>query len=148
VVAATRQLVRFAKQGFAIFRAAELKLRIVLGLAAVLFVGAVTPWVFGAFYALAGIVQLPWRLTHCESFRNLDGAKLAREFALPEFLKRPPPSIMAIVDELGLAGIWYGLICLATIVGAILLIVGSNVLVGGHGQFGGAGVTLLWPLVQ
>jgi hypothetical protein len=52
---------------------------------------------------------------------------------------------VAVVRELGLVEIGYGLFCAAGIVVAIaFLAVGSDVFVPARGQFSGAGVTKHW----
>jgi hypothetical protein len=94
---------------------------------------------------LVALAQLPWRVVHGTAARTLDWPTLRAEFAPGAFVRRAPPSIVAVVRELGLAQIGYGAFCAAGIVVAIaFLAVGSDVFVPARGQFSGAGVTKHW----
>lgn len=113
--------------------------------------GAVLAAIFG--YGLSGVaigtwalVQLPWRAAHCTSLRALDRKQLARELSLSESVRRPPPSLVAVADELRLGDILLGAIALsAIVVGIAFLGLGSQAVMEAHGTFSGAGVTSVWP---
>jgi uncharacterized membrane protein YgcG len=142
-----RQVPRLARQAWQLFRSADAVGRVVLAL-----FGATLAAVFG--YGLSGVtigawalVQLPWRIATGSAWRCLGRQKLAAEFAPAQFVRRPPASLVAVVDELRLGEILWGLLSLAGIVvGIAFLGLGSEAVMGGHGQFSGGGVTEVWPL--
>jgi hypothetical protein len=113
--------------------------------------GATFAAMFG--YGISGVaigvwalVQLPWRVATGRAWRGLDRQKLAAEFTPTQFARRPPASIVAVIDELRLGEILWGVLSLAGIVvGIAFLGLGSEAVMGGHGQFSGAGITTAWP---
>ena len=144
-VAVARQAPRFAADARALFLSEDFQGRIVLSLFGAVFVVIFGSLLRGIVAGAVALVQLPWRLAHAEALRALDRRTLAAEFAPAAFVKRPPPSLVAIVRELGLAEIGYGVVCAAGVVVAIaFLAVGSDVFVPARGQFSGAGVTKHW----
>ncbi len=142
-----RQVPRLARQARDLFRTADLEGRAVLTI-----FGAALAAAFG--YGLSGVasgvwalVQLPWRIATRSALRALDRQQLAAEFAPGQLVRRPPPSLLAAVRELHLADIVWGVTSLAGIVvGIAFLGLGSEAVMGGHGQFSGAGITAVWPL--
>lgn len=54
---------------------------------------------------LVAIVRMPWRIATGTPIRSLSRERLAAEFAPGEFAKRPPPSLVAVADELQLGAI-------------------------------------------
>jgi len=145
-LAVVRQAPRYAQDALALFRAADMTGRIVLSLFGGVFVVVFGYLVREAVAGAAALVQLPWRAARATSLRALDRRTLAAEFAPAAFVKRPPPSLVAVVRELGLVEIAYGALCAVGIVVAIaFLAVGSDVFVPARGTFSGAGVTKHWP---
>jgi uncharacterized membrane protein YgcG len=142
-----RQVPRLARQAWQLFRNADFTGRVVLAL-----FGAAFAAVFG--YGLSGVaigiwalVQLPWRIATGTAWRGLDRQKLSTELAPAQFVRRPPASLVAVVEELRLGEILWGVLSLAGIVvGIAFLGLGSEAVMGGHGQFSGGGVTEVWPL--
>ncbi|HET9650724.1 MAG TPA: hypothetical protein VFP36_00965, partial [Usitatibacter sp.] len=100
----------------------------------------------GVAMGLWSLVQLPWRLAHSAALRALDRKQLARELSFSESVRRPPPSLVAVADELHLGDILLGAITLAAmVVGIAFLGLGSQAVMEAHGTFSGAGVTSVWP---
>ena len=144
-LAVARQAPRFAADARAAFLAADLQGRFVLCLFGAVFVGVAAYLLRGILAGVVALVQLPWRLVHAPALRALDRGTLAAEFAPAAFVKRPPPSLVAVVRELGLATIGYGLFCaVGVVIVTAFLAVGSDVFVSSRGQFSGAGVTRHW----
>jgi uncharacterized protein len=144
-LAVARQAPRFASDVRTAFLTADLTGRIVLSLFGAVFVAVAGYLLRGILAGVVALVQLPWRLAHAPSLHALDRATLAAEFAPAAFVKRPPPSLVAVVRDLGLVSIGYGLFCaVGVVVVTAFLAVGSDVFVPARGQFGGAGVTRHW----
>jgi hypothetical protein len=100
----------------------------------------------GIAEALFALVQVPWRLATGKAVSGLDCGRLAAEFAPAEFAKRPPPSLVAIASELQLGTIAWGLLCAAGLaVGIAFAGLGTEIFIGEHGAFSGAGITAVWP---
>lgn len=140
-----RQVPRFATLARDAFQAADLEGRVVLTI-----FGAALAAIFG--YALSGVaigvwalVQLPWRMATGGALRALDRQKLASEFASREIIRRPPPSLVAVAQELHLGDILAGVITIVCIiVGIAFLGLGSQAVMEGHGTFSGGGITAVW----
>lgn len=140
-----RQFPRFAVLARGAFETADLAGRLVLAgfgaaLAAMLGYGL-------AFVAigLIALVQLPWRAATGVAWRALDRKTLAAEFAPSEFVRRPPPSLVAVAREWHLGDIAGGAIAFASIVVAIAFLgLGSQAVMEGHGTFSGGGITAAW----
>ena len=144
-IAVVRQAPRYGAAALAAFRGADTTGRGVLSLFGAVFV-VVFGYLAGAVLGgLVALVQLPWRAAHAPALRTLDRRTVAAEFAPAAFVKRPPPSLVAVMRELRLPEIAYGAMCAAGVVVAIaFLAVGSDVFVPAHGTFSGAGVTKHW----
>ena len=142
-----RQVPRLTRQAWQLFRNADLTGRVGLAL-----FGAVFAAVFG--YGLSGVaigiwalVQLPWRVATGSAWHGLDRQKLAAEFAPAQLVRRPPASLVAMIEELHLGEILWGVLSLAGIVvGIAFLGLGSEAVMGGHGQFSGGGITEVWSM--
>jgi len=146
-VSVVRQAPRYAATAMGLFAAADLTGRIVLSLFGAVFVTVFGYLARGILVGMAALVQLPWRVAHGTARQGLDRRTLAAEFAPAAFVKRPPPSIVAVLRELGLVEIGYGAMCACGVVLAIaFLAVGSDVFVPARGQFSGAGVTKHWSM--
>jgi uncharacterized membrane protein YgcG len=146
-ISVVRQTPRYAADAAGLFRSADLTGRIVLSLFGAVFVTVFGYLARGVVVGLAALLQLPWRVVHGAASTALDRRTLAAEFAPAAFVKRPPPSIVAVLRELGLVEIGYGAMCACGIVVAIaFLAVGSDVFVPSRGQFSGAGVTKHWSM--
>jgi len=144
-LAVARQAPRFAADVRAAFVTADLTGRIVLCLFGAVFVAVAGYLLQGILGGVVALVQLPWRLAHATSLRTLDRGTLAAEFAPAAFVKRPPPSLVAVARDLGLVPIGYGIFCAVGVVVVVaFLAVGSDVFVPARGQFSGAGVTKHW----
>ena len=146
-IAVLRQTPRVARAAWALFKESDLTGRIVLVLFGAIFATlsgyALTGFVEGLF----ALIQLPWRVATGESVRGLNRERLAAEFAPAELIRRPPPSLVALVSELNLFAIGWGLMCVAGfVVGVAFVGLGTEVFIGERGQFSGAGVTTVWPL--
>ena len=142
-----RQVPRLARQAWQLFRGADVIGRIGLALFGAVFAALFGYGVSGVAIGLWALVQLPWRVATGSAWRGLDRQKLAAEFAPAQFARRPPASIVAVIDELRLGAILWGALSLAGIVvGIAFLGLGSEAVMGGHGQFSGAGITEVWPL--
>jgi uncharacterized membrane protein YgcG len=144
-MAIVRQLPRLADVGWKLFKGAEPEGRWILAIFA-----AVLATMFGygltsVALGLGALVQMPWRLAHGEAWRAIDRKKLAAEFAPAEFVKRPPPSLVAVAGELHLGDLVWGVIAAAcVIVGIAFLGLGTEIDKEGHGGFSGAGITAQW----
>lgn len=140
-----RQVPRMAAVARDAFQAADLKGRIVLAS-----LGAALAAMFG--YGLSGVaigvlalVQLPWRVSTGGAWRALDRKKLAAELSPSQFVRRPPPSLVAVASEWHLGDILWGVIAIAgIIVGIAFLGLGSQAVMEGHGTFSGGGITAIW----
>ena len=146
VVGVLRQAPRVARSAWALFRDADLTGRIVLTLFAAIFAGLGGYALSGLAAALVALVQMPWRLATGHAVRGLDRQRLAAEFTPAEFVRRPPPSLVAVASELQLGAIAWGLLCLAgLVIGIAFAGLGTEVFIGERGQFSGAGITAVWP---
>ncbi len=142
-----RQAPRLARQAWALFRTADATGRIVLTSFGAVLAAMLGYGLSGVAVGVLALVQLPWRLATGTALRTLDRQKLAAEFAPTQFARRPPPSLVAVANDLHLAEIVRGALCVAGIVvGIAFLGLGSQAVMGGHGQFSGAGITELWAL--
>jgi hypothetical protein len=120
--------------------------RILLALFAAILASLAAYALSGITAVLVAIVQMPWRLATGAALRNLDRNRLAAEFSPAEIARRPPPSLVAVAAELRLGTIAWGALCLAVIVvGVALAGLGTEVFIGEHGAFSGAGITTVWP---
>jgi uncharacterized membrane protein YgcG len=141
-----RQVPRLVRQAWQLFRNAELTGRVVLALFGATFAAMFGYGISGVAIGVWALVQLPWRVATGRAWRGLDRQKLAAEFTPTQFARRPPASIVAVIDELRLGEILWGVLSLAGIVvGIAFLGLGSEAVMGGHGQFSGAGITTAWP---
>ena len=146
VAGVLRQAPRVARSAWALFRQADMTGRIVLALFAAILASLSVYALSGIAAALVTIVQLPWRLATGTAVRSLDRNRLAAEFSPAEFVRRPPPSLVAMATELRLGTIAWGALCFAGIVMAVAFAgLGTEVFIGERGQFSGAGITTVWP---
>jgi uncharacterized membrane protein YgcG len=141
-----RQVPRLAKQGWNLFKQAEPMGRVILAIFAGVLASLLGYGLTGVAIGVWALVQLPWRLSHGEAWRAIDKTKLAAEFSPSEFVKRPPPSLVALANELHLGDVLLGVIAAAGIVvGIAFLGLGTQTVMEGHGAFSGAGITARWP---
>jgi uncharacterized protein len=142
-----RQVPRLARQALQLFRNADVTGRVVLALFGAVFAALFGYGLSGVAIGLFALVQLPWRIATGSALRTLDRQKLAAEFAPAQFVRRPPASLVAVVEELHLGEILWGVLSVAGIIVAVAFLgLGSEAVMGGHGQFSGAGITEVWPL--
>jgi uncharacterized membrane protein YgcG len=141
-----RQVPRLAGVGWNTFKKADLEARVIMTIFAAVLAAAFGYGLSGVAIGVGALVQLPWRLAHGESWRALDRKKLAAEFAPAAFVRRPPPSVVALAGELRLGELVQGAIAAAGIIVAIAFLgLGLETVMEGHGNFSGAGVTVEWP---
>jgi hypothetical protein len=141
-----RQVPRLAGVGWNTFKKADLEARVIMTIFAAVLAAAFGYGLSGVAIGVGALVQLPWRLAHGESWRALDRKKLSAEFAPAAFVKRPPPSLVGLADELRLGELVGGVMAMAgIIVGIAFLGLGMEAVMEGHGGFSGAGVTVGWP---
>jgi len=146
VVAVLRQAPRVARSAWGLFREANGTGRVVLTLFAAIFAGLGGYAVSGVAGGLVALVRMPWRLATGRALLRLDRERLAAEFAPAAFVRRPPPSLVRLASELQLGAVAWGLLCLAgLVVGVAFAGLGTEVFIGEHGQFSGAGITAAWP---
>jgi hypothetical protein len=105
--------------------------------------------VVGIALGIVPLMRLPWRLVASPTLRTLGSPAVRQQFTAKAFFARPPPVLVTLVAELQLGEILNALYLLAgLVVGIAFLFVGSSILIGGLGHFGGAGATLSWPALQ
>jgi uncharacterized membrane protein YgcG len=146
VIGVVRQAPRVARSAWALFLEANTAGRIMLTIFAAIFAALGGYAVTGVVAALIALVRMPWRLATGKALRGLDRGRLAAEFAPDEFVKRPPPSLVAIASELDFGALAWGVLCAAgLVVGIAFAGLGTEVFIGERGQFSGAGITAVWP---
>lgn len=148
VVNVLRSAPRIATQVWRTFIANDTQGRLVLSLfgsvLAVVFVQALVGIVAG----IPALLMLPWRLYSNQNLRLIRSPAVRDQFAPKNFFARPPPFLTGLFKDLHLGEVLNALYLLAgTVVGIAFLFVGSSALIGGIGHFGGAGVTLQWPIL-
>jgi uncharacterized membrane protein YgcG len=146
VVAVLRQAPRVARLVWAAFSHADLGGRVVLTLFATVF-AALAGYALSAIVGgLIAIAQLPWRMATGTAIRSLSRERLAAEFSPAEFAKRPPPSLLAVAEELRFGTIAWSVLWTAMLVVCVAFVgLGTEVFIGERGQFSGAGITTVWP---
>ena len=145
-IGVVRQLPRLASEGSKMFRAEETEGRVVMAIFAAVFASLFGYGLSDVAIGLWALVQLPWRLSQSPARRAMDKKKLAAEFAPAAFVRRPPPSVVALAGELRLGELVQGAIAAAGIIVAIAFLgLGLETVMEGHGSFSGAGVTVEWP---
>jgi uncharacterized membrane protein YgcG len=105
-----------------------------------------------ALYALTGIalaipaiVLLPWRMYASRTLRA-GWSGVSEQFSAANFIKRPPPALVNLFNELELGTVANALYLLAALVfGIALLFATAGWFMEGLGRFGGAGATIGWP---
>jgi len=129
-----------------VFLQADTLGRLVLALFGLVLAGAML-WAFiGIAAGIVPLLRLPMRLAASTTLRTLGSPAVREQFSGKNFLARPPPVLVTLVQELQLGEILNALYMLAgLVVGIAFLFVGSSILIGGLGHFGGAGATLGWP---
>ena len=143
-----RQLPRLADAGWKMFKGAEPEGRVIMTIFAAVLATMFGYGLTGVAIGIGALVQMPWRLAHGQGWRAIDRKKLAAEFAPAAFVKRPPPSVVALADELHVGDLAWGAIAAAgIIVGIAFLGLGTESVMEGHGGFSGAGITAQWPAV-
>ena len=145
-VSVLRQTPRWLRQAWAAFLAQDLGGRVGMTLFGAVIASLLGYGLSGVLAGLWALVQLPWRLATDPAIRALGGTRLAAEFAPGEFVRRPPPSLVAVFNALGLGAIAWGAMCVAgMLIGIAFVGLGTDVLIGARGQFSGAGITMVWP---
>jgi uncharacterized membrane protein YgcG len=146
VGAVVRQFPRYGRILWTAFLAEDWKGRLGLTLFAAVGVVVFGYLLQGVLIGVYAILMLPWRIAHGTAWRALDRRTLAQEFAPAQFVKRPPPSLVAAANELGLPAIAWGI---GTFIGTAIVIAflasSTPIFVGARGHFSGAGVTTHWP---
>lgn len=127
------------------FVAADTATRLVMALLGAVALGLALYALTGIALALPALVLLPLRIRASPTLRA--GWVAARDqFALRNFLARPPPALAALFDELQLAPVVNAAYLLAAlVVGTALVFATAGWFVEGLGRFGGAGATIAWP---
>src|SRR5512140_87472 len=99
----------------------------------------------GILLAIPAIVLLPWRIRASPTLRA-GWAGVSEQFSAANFIKRPPPVLVSLFNELELGTVVNALYLLAGLVGGIaFLFATSGWFMEGLGRFGGAGATIGWP---
>ena len=146
-MAVVRQLPNLASEGLKMFKGAELEGRAIMTIFAAALASMFAYGLTGVAIGAGALVQIPWRLRHGQAW-PLDRKKLAAEFAPAQFVKRPPPSVIALADELHFGELVVGVMAVAgIIVGIAFLGLGAEFVMEGHGTFSGAGITAQWTAV-
>jgi uncharacterized membrane protein YgcG len=139
-----RQLPARAREAWHIFQSDDLQGRLALTVFAAVLGAAFAQGLFHVAVALWALVQLPWRIAKERDLRGIDRQHLASEFAPKELARRPPPSLVAAALALHAGDIVAGAMALAAIVVGIAFLGLGSSFMGGHGQFSGAGFTVVW----
>ena len=135
-------------QGRMVFKRLDQKAfrRMVLGLFASVLAASLAWALVGIAAGIVPLVCLPLRLLKSTTLRTLGSAAVRAQFTAKNFFARPPPVFNTLAQELQLGEIFNAVYLLAgAVVGIAFLFVGSSILIGGLGHFGGAGATLGWP---
>ena len=141
-----RNAPRIAVQAWSVFVQADMQGRMVLGLFASVLAASLAWALVGIAAGIVPLVCLPLRLLKSTTLRTLDSPAVRAQFTAKNFFARPPPVFKTLAQELQLGEIFNAVYLLAgAVVGIAFLFVGSSILIGGLGHFGGAGATLGWP---
>ena len=141
-----RNAPRIAVQAWSVFVQADMQGRMVLGLFASVLAASLAWALVGIAAGIVPLVCLPLRLLKSTTLRTLGSAAVRAQFTAKNFFARPPPVFNTLAQELQLGEIFNAVYLLAgAVVGIAFLFVGSSILIGGLGHFGGAGATLGWP---
>ena len=134
---------RKAWHGFVL---ADIQGRFVISLFGLILLGLATYAMACIAAAVPAIVMLPWRVYGSPTLRGATLSAIGEQFSPRNFLARPPPFLVGVVDDLRLGAIVNAAYMVAGIaVGLALLSVGSGLFMDGLGKFGGAGATISWP---
>jgi uncharacterized membrane protein YgcG len=146
VIGVLRQARRVARSAWALFLESDPTGRVMLTIFATIFASLGGYALTGLAGALLALIRMPWRLATSKAVHSLDRGRLAAEFTPAEFAKRPPPSLVALAQDLDLGAIAWGSLCAAgLVVGIAFAGLGTEVFIGERGQFSGAGITTVWP---
>lgn len=141
-----RNAPRIAVQAWSLFVQADTQGRMVLGLFASALAASLAWALVGIAAGIVPLVCLPVRLLKSTTLRTLDSPAVRAQFTAKNFFARPPPVFKTLAQELQLGEIFNAVYLLTgAVVGIAFLFVGSSILIGGLGHFGGAGATLGWP---
>ena len=141
-----RNAPRIAVQAWSLFVQADTQGRMVLGLFASALAASLAWALVGIAAGIVPLVCLPVRLLKNTTLRTLGSAAVRAQFTAKNFFARPPPVFKTLAQELQLGEIFNAVYLLTgAVVGIAFLFVGSSILIGGLGHFGGAGATLGWP---
>jgi uncharacterized protein len=128
------------------FLAADTEGRIVLSLFGLVLAALLAAALIGIAAGVPAILMLPWRLYSSQSLRTIRTATVMEQFSPKKFFARPPPFLTSLFSELQGAAILNSIyLLIAIVVGIAFLFVGSSILIGGLGHYGGAGASLSWP---
>lgn len=129
------------------FIAADTQGRIVLSLFGLMFAALFTRALIRITVGIPAILMFPWRLYASQTLRTIQSTTVLEQFSPKNFFARPPPFLTSLFKELQLGAITNSIYFLAAVViGIAFLFVGSSVLIGGLGHYGGAGASLSWPV--
>lgn len=141
-----RSTPRIAARVGQVFLRADPQGRFVLALFGLVLGGLMLWALAGIAMGIVPLLRLPMRLLASTTLRTVGSPAVREQFSARNFFARPPPVLVALVQELQLGEILNAFYLLAgLVVGIAFLFVGSSILIGGLGHFGGAGATLGWP---
>jgi uncharacterized protein len=99
----------------------------------------------GLLAGIPALLMLPWRIYSSQNLRQVRSAEVKDQFRLKNLVARPPRFLKDLFVELQLGYVVMAIYQLAGIVvGVGFLFVGSSILIGGLGHFGGAGASVGW----
>ena len=149
VINVLRNAPRIALQGWRMYVAADTQERMVMSLFALVLLAALVRALVGVLQCIPALLMLPVRLYSSPLWRDMRTASVRAQFSPKTFFTRQPPFLLRVFEELQLAEIITAVYYLVGIVGGIaFLFVGSSVLIGGLGHYGGAGATVQWPALS
>ena len=147
VINVVRASPRIARQGWRAFLREDTQSRIVLSIFAVVLGAALLNAMLGVSAGIPSMLMLPWRIYTSQKLRQLGAPEVRDQFKPRNFWARPPPILKEVFLKLQLGPTMSAIYQLAGItVGIAFLFVGSSILIGGLGHFGGAGATVAWQV--
>lgn len=146
VLRVLRNMPGISVQAWHVFLAEDTQARMVMAVFAGVLAGSLVWALIGIAAGIVPLLRLPVRLLTSTTLRTLGSPAVREQFTAKNFFARPPPVFKALMLEFQLGEILNALYLLVrVVVGIALLFVGSSILIGGLGHFGGAGATLAWP---
>jgi uncharacterized protein len=145
VINVLRTAPRIAVQVWRVFLDADIQARMVLSLFGVMLAFVLASALVGIASGVPALLMLPWRVYQSKSLRTFGTPAVREQFVLKNFVKRPPEVFAQVAAELELGKIITALYFAGgTVIGIAFLFIGSSALIGGLGQYSGAGATVHW----